>query len=294
MPDAQAPTTAADGVPADVPPDQLLCPACDYRLYGLREPRCPECGTAFTWDDVRSAARAGSDMFEHRFRTQPLRSLLRTWYRAAFWPERVWQRLRALNRPVALPLILFIALQVVVFTHGYEAVARGIEPAMNHVSRWMSGAHATPLWVFTYRMAVDFDFFPRMLAWYVFTLTFMLILGRSASYAGSYWRHVLRIYAHATAFAALCPAIWCLLEACVDASLFFRTPGAGAPFTLPFNPRAYYYLAQGIFVVAVLVTWYHLRIAYRDYLHVRYAAFAAGLVMLSGYIFADLTLTVML
>lgn len=34
----------------------LRCPVCEYNLTGLSEPRCPECGTGFTWDDVRLAA----------------------------------------------------------------------------------------------------------------------------------------------------------------------------------------------------------------------------------------------
>jgi hypothetical protein len=29
----------------------LLCPRCDYRLAGLVEARCPECGLAFDWSD---------------------------------------------------------------------------------------------------------------------------------------------------------------------------------------------------------------------------------------------------
>ena len=28
------------------------CRICDYNLHGLIEPRCPECGTAFTWEEM--------------------------------------------------------------------------------------------------------------------------------------------------------------------------------------------------------------------------------------------------
>lgn len=36
--------------------EHLRCPACDYNVSGLEQPRCPECGRAFDWDAVRRAA----------------------------------------------------------------------------------------------------------------------------------------------------------------------------------------------------------------------------------------------
>lgn len=33
--------------PPRPPAGELKCPQCGYLLYGLQEPRCPECGTAF-------------------------------------------------------------------------------------------------------------------------------------------------------------------------------------------------------------------------------------------------------
>jgi hypothetical protein len=35
--------------------DALLCPTCGYNLTGLRESRCPECGTQFTLNELYAA-----------------------------------------------------------------------------------------------------------------------------------------------------------------------------------------------------------------------------------------------
>ncbi len=49
-----------DGAPAPlsapVADTGLRCPRCRYNLTGLAQPRCPECGTVFDWEDVRRAA----------------------------------------------------------------------------------------------------------------------------------------------------------------------------------------------------------------------------------------------
>jgi len=38
--------------------DALVCPTCGYNLTGLREARCPECGTAFTLNELLAAQPA--------------------------------------------------------------------------------------------------------------------------------------------------------------------------------------------------------------------------------------------
>jgi hypothetical protein len=44
--------------------DALVCPTCGYNLTGLTEPRCPECGSRFTLDELLRAqpGRAGAEI----------------------------------------------------------------------------------------------------------------------------------------------------------------------------------------------------------------------------------------
>lgn len=40
------------------------CPECAYDLTGAVEPRCPECGTPFRWEDVKPKCEVQSSKFE--------------------------------------------------------------------------------------------------------------------------------------------------------------------------------------------------------------------------------------
>ena len=47
--------------------DDALCPLCQYNLRGLQEPRCPECGYRFTWEEVLDPSRRLHPyLYEHR------------------------------------------------------------------------------------------------------------------------------------------------------------------------------------------------------------------------------------
>jgi hypothetical protein len=71
----------------------ICCPLCEYDLRGLTEPRCPECGYAFTWPDVLDPdRRLHPYLFEHHpeknawsFRRTALGTLR---------PRRFWTQLR--------------------------------------------------------------------------------------------------------------------------------------------------------------------------------------------------------
>ncbi len=76
--------------------DDLCCPLCEYSLRGLVEPRCPECGFAFSWAELLAADRDRHPwLFEHAERRR-LRSLRTTAVRN-LRPWRFWRDVTPAN-----------------------------------------------------------------------------------------------------------------------------------------------------------------------------------------------------
>jgi hypothetical protein len=82
-------------IAADAPPDwearssELLCPLCKYNLRGLSVPRCPECGFAFSWNELIEAEKNKHKyLFEHA-RGIGFKSFWKTYWRTS-WPRRFW------------------------------------------------------------------------------------------------------------------------------------------------------------------------------------------------------------
>src|SRR5438067_674590 len=77
---------------ATIDPPDVHCPLCDYNLRGLAEPRCPECGAKFDWDELRNPARRLHPyLFEHH-PERNIRSLFRTLI-GGLMPGRFWKTL---------------------------------------------------------------------------------------------------------------------------------------------------------------------------------------------------------
>jgi hypothetical protein len=65
----------------------LRCPQCDYNLTGLADPRCPECGEAFDWEQVRrAAANPPRIYFEHVRGWRKVPGFFVTWATVLFAP----------------------------------------------------------------------------------------------------------------------------------------------------------------------------------------------------------------
>jgi len=116
---AAAPTTSMTDVPP--PPgagEPVLCPLCDYDLRGLTEPRCPECGYRFAWDELRdSARRLHRYLFEHH-PERNVWSLVRTFV-GTMRPRRFWAELHPAqpSRPKRLVLYWLVLAAVCMVPH---------------------------------------------------------------------------------------------------------------------------------------------------------------------------------
>lgn len=123
-----APTGLPESAPAappasgDPPPaEAITCPLCEYDLRGLAEPRCPECGFAFSWDEIRDPARRKHPwLFEHH---GTVRSLVRTLL-GGLRPTRFWRQLHPgqASRPRRLLVYFLLVCASALLPAGVNAV----------------------------------------------------------------------------------------------------------------------------------------------------------------------------
>src|SRR5438552_18029124 len=97
--------------PVTTGPDALHCPMCDYDLRGQVEPRCPECGYRFDWEELRDPARRLHPyLFEHH-PERNLWSLVRTFF-GGMLPRRFWRSLYP-TQPASLRRLMTYYLLIV-------------------------------------------------------------------------------------------------------------------------------------------------------------------------------------
>jgi len=95
----------ADLAPGGAADEGMRCPNCEYNLTGLPQPRCPECGVEFTWDEVRPLGPQIA--FERTSGRRKLLGLLVTWLTVLFAP---WVFARQVVRRASLAHALVFGL----------------------------------------------------------------------------------------------------------------------------------------------------------------------------------------
>ena len=89
--------------------DDIHCPLCEYDLRGQVEPRCPECGFKFKWEDLRDPKlRLHPYLFEHH-PERNVRSFFRTLV-GGLRPRKFWSTLYPTQPSRPLRLIIYLAL----------------------------------------------------------------------------------------------------------------------------------------------------------------------------------------
>lgn len=95
--------------------DEILCPLCGYNLRQLTEPRCPECGFQFEWNELLDVRRRKHPyLYEHHPESR-MGSYART-VLGALRPKRFWTALHpgqsaSLRR---LVVFLFVPLSLII------------------------------------------------------------------------------------------------------------------------------------------------------------------------------------
>ena len=273
---------------ADLPPDRLRCPHCDYSAYGLPQSRCPECGREFTWEQVRvNAMHFHSNLFEHDWLGDPVPALLRSWTLASFSPGRLWSKYNLHDRPRAGVLIFLVALQYLLFRYGWQLTAYVVDPMMNRLAGMVPRPDGQPL-RFIYPFRISAETLRLFAVWHVSTFAALLVFFEPHPEVpfpqrptfGHRWRHILRVYAHATVFAALCPVIWCVLEAGLDICLhvILRTTNR------VLARDAYFHLRSGVLYLAAFSIWVYVWIGYRRYLRMPLGWAIASVCLFAGWV----------
>jgi hypothetical protein len=122
MDSTAAPSTASETPDWRTGKYDLHCPMCEYNLFGLSEPRCPECGYRFEWREVLEGKGLHPYLFEHHPEAN-FKSFWRTWIHG-LRPGKFWKLLQPTHtlRPRRLLVywaIVLAALAAPFFTKVY-------------------------------------------------------------------------------------------------------------------------------------------------------------------------------
>ena len=274
--------------------EELHCPLCGYDLRAITEPRCPECGYAFEWEELRDPARRLHPyLFEHHPH-RPVWAFVRTLV-GGLRPWRFWAKLHPTQplRPRRLVLywLIVVAIAFVPFAIAYAGVViiekSEVPTWRDSMKRWMPTGRvkateedldriypqlASPRF-FVKAVGDVIAVTPWLLvamAWPWLTLASFLLLRTSMRHAQIKFTHVLRCSVYAGdvfvwgALLLLPFSIKMLL-----AALRLNVMGF-------YDAVLAHYSALALAVVALLVVW-RLFVAYRKYLRLPHALAVAVL-----------------
>ena len=258
------------------PDDVPHCPLCEYDLRGLAEPRCPECGYRFTWEELRDPSRRIHPyLFEHH-PERNVRSFFATLL-GGLRPTRFWSTLYPTqpSRPARLVTDwLLAAAPLATLTALHWGLIVGKVAARPRRFRGR-GPFETLRWAMYEDMEVGgFGLLATMcVAWPWLTLAPLLVFQVSLRRARLKGTHVLRCVLYA---GDLC--LW--LSPLMLLLVLAMWLGGASP------PRAYWHDVP--FVAWALIPWllYRLHTAYRLYLRFDHAAatvLASQVVVLLAY-----------
>jgi hypothetical protein len=251
---AAPPAAAANAVP---------CPLCEYDLRGLAEPRCPECGYHFTWEELSDPSRRFHPyLFEHH----PERNRWSFWNTllAGLLPIRFWSTLFPTqpSRPqriVAYWVLCSVPLLVVTAVHLWVTGTA----AVSQLRMWRAPA---PPWPLVVRMthvrdtdAGGYGFLAlASLAWPWLTMASLLVFQVSLRRAKLRGWHVLRCALYAGDL-----TLWCGLLLGLQVGIAISIGS--------WPPREFGWLAPLLAAVVLSLLVYRLWTAYRLYLRFDHA-----------------------
>jgi len=187
--------------------DDVFCPLCDYNLRGLIEPRCPECGSRYEWDDLLDPRRRKHPyLFEHH----PEMNWTSFWRtaRGGLRPFKFWRSLHPVQpsdgrRLVLYALIILSALYLLLTIGVFASGVRG-NYQQNMYMVQFSTRDVAKLSILNLSLQNTLSMYLQFLAgpyrltayliigWPILTLVTLMIFGESMRRAKVKTIHVLR------------------------------------------------------------------------------------------------------
>ncbi|HPF38325.1 MAG TPA: hypothetical protein P5081_15895 [Phycisphaerae bacterium] len=119
--------------------DDIDCPLCGYNLRGLSEARCPECGGAFSWNDLLDPRRRTHDYLYEYHEGYHAASILRT-MTSGILPWRFWRSVSP-ALPVRMARLrqylgVILGAMILSFLCGLAAISVWASPVVWWASSW--------------------------------------------------------------------------------------------------------------------------------------------------------------